>query len=100
MSTATQRQTRMQTPSTKVVTEAEEMTNALERPRPMILLQLQTPAGARQPIAVPIDVQEWEEILDDVVTHIRLQVLRWQIELLRASGKHPAPQPQPEPIEA
>ena len=45
-------------------------------PRPAIWLQVVLPGGGSQPVGIALDAPDWEQVLDNTVTQIKLLVMR------------------------
>ena len=45
-------------------------------PRPAIWLQVVLPGGSIQPVGIALDAPDWEQVLDNTVTQIKLLVMR------------------------
>lgn len=87
METTTKRPTKRPAAAPTTQTQNTDAAQPAQPARPAIWLQVVLPGGSTQPTGIPLDVPEWERLLDDAVNQIRLLVLR---ELLAAARAAPA----------
>ena len=79
MTTTTRSMTQTNTDKARTDTPAQP-----EQPtRPAIWLQVVTASGSTQPVGIAIDAPDWETVLDNAVTQVKLLVMREQLAAAR-----------------